>query len=110
MLRQAALFGGNREPFEDKGTDGSEADQLETVLAGHPESRCHLAKAGAPDFALPETPRAGMIIMALAMLIAPGMDVFAKLLTETASPGQVTLGRFLVQPLLLLPWFQSCMR
>lgn len=53
--------------------------------------------------ALPETPRAGMIIMALAMLIAPGMDVFAKLLTETASPGQVTLGRFLVQTLLLVP-------
>ena len=53
--------------------------------------------------ALPETPRAGMIIMALAMLIAPGMDVLAKLLTETASPGQVTLGRFLVQTLLLVP-------
>lgn len=53
--------------------------------------------------ALPDTPRAGMIIMALAMLFAPGMDVFAKLLTETASAGQVTLGRFLVQTVLLVP-------
>lgn len=52
---------------------------------------------------VPDTPRAGLAIMMLAMLLAPGMDVFAKLLTQTTSPGQVTLGRFLVQTLLLIP-------
>ncbi len=53
--------------------------------------------------ALPETPQTGLMIMTLAMFIAPGMDVFAKLLTANASPAQVTLGRFLVQTALLLP-------
>lgn len=53
--------------------------------------------------AVPHTPRAGLTIMMLAMLIAPGMDVFAKLLTQTTSASQVTLGRFLVQTALLLP-------
>lgn len=53
--------------------------------------------------AIPDTPGAGLSIMMLAMLLAPGMDVFAKLLTQTTSPGQVTLGRFLVQTGLLVP-------
>ena len=53
--------------------------------------------------AIPNTPQAGLAIMTLAMLLAPGMDVFAKLLTQTTSPGQVTLGRFLVQTMLLIP-------
>ena len=53
--------------------------------------------------AIPDTPQAGLAIMTLAMLVAPGMDVFAKLLTQTTSPAQVTLGRFLVQTAILLP-------
>lgn len=45
----------------------------------------------------------GMIIMALAMLFAPGMDVLAKYLgTEgNVSPGVVTFGRFLTQGIVL---------
>ncbi len=46
----------------------------------------------------------GMILMASAMMFAPFMDMFAKLLTETMSPGAIGLGRFLVQSLILLPF------
>ncbi|MEM6664588.1 MAG: DMT family transporter [Pseudomonadota bacterium] len=53
--------------------------------------------------ALPNTPRVGMLIMMIAMLIAPGMDVFSKLLTQTLSPGLVTFGRFAAQTILMLP-------
>ncbi|MEM1299194.1 MAG: DMT family transporter [Pseudomonadota bacterium] len=45
----------------------------------------------------------GLLIITVAFLIAPGMDVFAKLLTQTVSPGQTVLGRFLIQTTLLLP-------
>ncbi|MFK7944087.1 MAG: DMT family transporter [Paracoccaceae bacterium] len=45
----------------------------------------------------------GLLIITVGFLIAPGMDVFAKLLTQTVSPGQTVLGRFLVQTVLLIP-------
>ena len=45
----------------------------------------------------------GMILMAIAMLIIPGIDVFAKLLGQTMSPGQVVWFRFFLQSLLITP-------
>lgn len=45
----------------------------------------------------------GMLFMVVAMLVVPGMDALAKLLTDTLSPGLITLARFLFQTLLLLP-------
>lgn len=45
----------------------------------------------------------GMLFMILAMLVVPGMDALAKLLTDTLSPGVIALGRFFFQTLLLLP-------
>lgn len=53
--------------------------------------------------ALAPSQQTGLLIVTVGFLIAPGMDVFAKLLTETVSPGQTVLGRFLVQTVLLLP-------
>ena len=53
---------------------------------------------------IPDTPQAGVALMAGAMLFAPFMDMFAKLLTETMSPGAIGLGRFLAQSLILLPF------
>ena len=53
---------------------------------------------------IPDTPQAGVAIMASAMIIAPFMDLFAKLLTETMSPGAIGLGRFLAQSIVLLPF------
>jgi len=53
---------------------------------------------------IPDTPQAGVAIMAGAMFIAPFMDLFAKLLTETMSPGAIGLGRFLAQSAILLPF------
>ena len=53
--------------------------------------------------AIPDTPRTGLILATIAFLIAPGMDVFAKLLTETLSPGMIVIGRFASQTLLMLP-------
>jgi len=47
----------------------------------------------------------GMALMALAMLMVPGLDAIAKLLMERLPPLQVTLGRFLMQTLVLLPVF-----
>jgi len=52
---------------------------------------------------IPDTPQAGIAIMASAMLFAPVMDLFAKLLTETMSPGAIGIGRFVAQSLILLP-------
>ena len=52
---------------------------------------------------IPDTPQAGVAIMASAMFIAPFMDLIAKLLTETMSAGAIGLGRFLAQSLILLP-------
>lgn len=45
----------------------------------------------------------GILIVSVTFLVAPGMDIIAKLLTAFHSPGQVVLGRFLMQSLLLLP-------
>jgi drug/metabolite transporter (DMT)-like permease len=53
---------------------------------------------------VPDTPQAGVAIMASAMFLAPFMDMFAKLLTETMSPGAIGLGRFLAQSLILFPF------
>jgi drug/metabolite transporter (DMT)-like permease len=53
---------------------------------------------------IPDTPQAGVAIMASAMLIAPAMDMFAKLLTESMSPGAIGLARFLAQSVILLPF------
>ncbi len=53
--------------------------------------------------ALAHTSQTGLTIITITFLVAPGMDVFAKLLTQTLSPGQVVLGRFLVQSLMLIP-------
>ncbi len=53
---------------------------------------------------IPDTPQAGVALMAGAMLFAPFMDMFAKLLTETMAPGAIGLWRFLAQSLILLPF------
>lgn len=44
--------------------------------------------------ALPNTPQAGLALVAFGFLIAPGMDVFAKLLTANHAPGMVGVMRF----------------
>jgi S-adenosylmethionine uptake transporter len=54
--------------------------------------------------AIPNTPQAGVTLMASAMIFAPFMDMFAKLLTETMSPGAIGLWRFMAQSLILLPF------
>jgi hypothetical protein len=53
---------------------------------------------------IPDTPQAGVAIMASATLIAPLMDLFAKLLTESLSPGVIGFGRFAAQSVVLLPF------
>jgi len=45
----------------------------------------------------------GMVLMTVAMLLIPGIDVFAKLLTSTMSAGQIVWFRFFVQTLLITP-------
>lgn len=45
----------------------------------------------------------GVALMITFALIAPGIDVFAKLATQILPPGEVALARFLVQFLALLP-------
>ncbi|MEM9138488.1 MAG: DMT family transporter [Pseudomonadota bacterium] len=52
---------------------------------------------------IPHTPQAGLVLVTVAFLFAPGLDVFAKLLTQTLSPGMVGFGRFAVQTILMLP-------
>ncbi len=42
--------------------------------------------------------------MAAAMVVAPFMDMFAKLLTDTMSAGAIGAGRFLAQSVILLPF------
>ncbi|HSF96170.1 MAG TPA: DMT family transporter [Thermohalobaculum sp.] len=54
--------------------------------------------------AIPDTPQAGVALMASAMMFAPFMDLFAKLLTDTMSPGAIGLGRFVAQSAILLPF------
>ena len=53
--------------------------------------------------AVPNTPQAGIAIMAAAMFVAPFMDAIAKFLTETLSTGTIGFGRFLTQSLILMP-------
>jgi drug/metabolite transporter (DMT)-like permease len=50
-----------------------------------------------------DSPIRGMIFMAIAMLILPGIDVFAKLLGQDMSPGQVVWYRFFLQSMLITP-------
>ncbi|MEM7506373.1 MAG: DMT family transporter [Pseudomonadota bacterium] len=45
----------------------------------------------------------GIAIMSAAMLVAPFMDLFAKLATAELVPGQVAQGRFAAQTLILIP-------
>ncbi|MEM7059012.1 MAG: EamA family transporter [Pseudomonadota bacterium] len=53
--------------------------------------------------ALSNTPQTGLILVTVAFLYAPLLDVFAKLLTETISPGMVGMGRFALASLFLIP-------
>ena len=54
-------------------------------------------------YTIAHTPRAGLVLATIAFLVAPGMDVFAKLLTETLSPGMIVIGRFAAQTVWMLP-------
>ena len=45
----------------------------------------------------------GIVLMIIFALIAPGIDIFAKLATQTIPPGEVALARFVVQFTALLP-------
>lgn len=45
----------------------------------------------------------GLLLMLLAMLTAPLIDIFAKLSTDTTSPAMITAARFLFQALFMLP-------
>jgi S-adenosylmethionine uptake transporter len=46
----------------------------------------------------------GVLLMAVAMLLLPGIDAIAKGLSGAVSPGQVAWSRFLFQSLILLPF------
>ncbi|MEF8834248.1 MAG: EamA family transporter, partial [Halofilum sp. (in: g-proteobacteria)] len=50
-----------------------------------------------------------MALMAVAMLLVPGLDAIAKTLTATLAPAQIAWGRFLFQTLAILPvlWFSG---
>lgn len=52
----------------------------------------------------------GMLIMAVAMLMMPGIDALAKLLSATVPPGQVALARFFFQTVLMLAGLVACGR
>ncbi|HUF55238.1 MAG TPA: EamA family transporter [Thermohalobaculum sp.] len=54
---------------------------------------------------IPDTPAAGMALMACGVSIAPVMDVCAKILTDTMSPGSVAFWRFIAQLCVLAPLF-----
>ena len=59
-------------------------------------------------FRIPDTPAAGVALMACGVSVAPVMDVCSKILAQTMSPGSVGLWRFAAQlvflaPLLALP-------
>lgn len=53
--------------------------------------------------AIPDTPAAGIALMAAAMMMAPGMDVCAKLLGDTMSPAAIAIWRFIAQLGFLIP-------
>jgi S-adenosylmethionine uptake transporter len=50
-----------------------------------------------------QTPVQGMLLMVLAMIMVPGIDVFAKLLTSSISAGQISWFRFVIQAALFTP-------
>ncbi len=54
---------------------------------------------------IPDTPAAGMALMACGVSMAPVMDVCAKILTQTMSPGSVGFWRFVAQLCVLAPLF-----
>ena len=56
-----------------------------------------------PAAALPGTPGTGLALVTVGFLLAPGMDVISKWLTQAHSPGAVALMRFAAQVLLLVP-------
>ncbi|MBA4786327.1 MAG: DMT family transporter [Rhizobiales bacterium] len=45
----------------------------------------------------------GLLLMLLAMLVAPLIDTFSKLATDTTSPTMITAGRFVFQAIFMLP-------
>lgn len=45
----------------------------------------------------------GIVLMLVFVVIAPGMDIFAKLATSTLPSGEIALARFAVQGLVLMP-------
>ena len=47
----------------------------------------------------------GLLLMVAAVLIAPFIDIFSKLATETTSPMEITAVRFLLQMVFMLPIF-----
>jgi S-adenosylmethionine uptake transporter len=51
-----------------------------------------------------------MLMMALGMLLIPGIDAIAKLLSASISPGQVSWGRFVFQTLFMLPFVLAARR
>lgn len=53
--------------------------------------------------ALPDTPQTGLALVTVGFLIAPGLDVFAKLLTANHAPGMVGVMRFASSAAILLP-------
>lgn len=59
-----------------------------------------LEQKGTPNPALSQ----GMAFMVLAMLMLPGIDALAKLLSGSISPGQAAWARFFFQVVLLLPF------
>lgn len=46
----------------------------------------------------------GIALMVASVLVAPAIDIFSKLATETVPAGEITLGRFIVQAALMLPF------
>ena len=50
-------------------------------------------------------PGRGMALLSMGMLVLPCLDVFAKLLGQTAGPLEVTFWRFFIQTVLMLPFF-----
>ena len=46
----------------------------------------------------------GMWLMIAGMLIIPGIDAFAKSLSDTVAAGQISMSRFMFQTLLMLPF------
>jgi S-adenosylmethionine uptake transporter len=49
-------------------------------------------------------PSTGVVLMCISVLLAPMIDVFAKLAVSTVAAGEVTVARFLFQALFVLPY------